>query len=236
MDEQRYSAWIHQHLENPSTQQTALSDVRRIAREYGDLDKFFDEDALEWVLSELEYTASDEREGKPNPSKLQINGDLRKGLASYKSHLKRYIRFRQDIENAAADSNSAPKLAESANLSFRYEQDLQTALVACIDQIEPGMTLAENGKEFQVPSGRIDALVRDSQNLLVVIELKAVTAKRDVLGQIAAYMADIQDETGTRPRGILIAPEFDDKLVSGARMIEGLKLMRYSFSFSFSDI
>ncbi len=87
-----------------------------------------------------------------------------------------------------------------------------------------------------MPSGRIDALALDAQGRNVVIELKAVTAKREVLGQIAAYMADIEDEKGRRPRGILIAPDFDPKLVSGARMIDGLSLLRYSFSFAFSGI
>lgn len=68
----------------------------------------------------------------------------------------------------------------------------------------------------------------------MVIELKAVTARREVLGQIAAYMADIAEQTGTKPRGILIAPDFDAKLKSGARMIDDLHLMRYSFSFQFT--
>lgn len=227
----RYVDWATRNIENISTRQNAISRVRRVEKYYNNVDPQYDEDGLEWILSELDYSANDELEGKPNPSKIVFtgDGDLRRGLSGLRSDLKRYIRFRQEIDTGG-------KPDQTTDLSFRYEQDLQTALIACLDQLEPGMTLAPNGKEYHVPSGRIDALAKDSNDNYVVIELKAVTAKRDVLGQIAAYMADISDETETPPRGILIAPDFDEKLISGARMIKNLKLMRYSFSFTFSDI
>lgn len=145
--DQRYITWIHQHLENQSTRQTALSDVRRIESLYGDLDALYEEDGLEWVLSELGYTASDERDGKANPSRIDINGDLRKGLASYKSHLKRYIRFREDTETEHTPSETGhtlqPSEASLPEALFKYEQDLQTALIASIEQIEPGLKLAD---------------------------------------------------------------------------------------------
>jgi len=175
-----------------------------------------------------------DRNGESNPSKLPIQTSLYKTLASYRSCVNKYRRFRAETEGAQLQQTGAA--AQAQDLIFRYEQDLQTALIACIGQIEPGLTLAENGKERAVPSGFIDVLARDTTGRLVVIELKAVTARREVLGQIAAYMADIEQETDARPRGILIAPDFDAKLVSGARMIEELALMRYQFRFDFTPL
>lgn len=236
MDE-RYRAWLRSAVPSEATFRTKLSELRRIEKAYGDLDAQFDADELTSLIEDLTYSSADARSDQENPSLLIIDGDLRNNLASYKSAASKYARFRQDLEGSTTDwrkENTEQGL--TTDLSFRYEQDLQTALIACLDQLEPGMTLVEGGKEYQVASGRIDARAIDKHGNSVVLELKAVTAKRDVLGQIAAYMADISDETGKRPRGILIAPEFDDKLISGARMIENLELKKYAFSFSFSNI
>ncbi len=233
----KFIEWLEKHFDNKNTRQTAISDVRRIWNTYGDLDEHYDRDGLESVLSDFSYSAIDERNNESNPTKMDFTGKLRTSISAYKSHLNRYVRFKEDavFHSGYEEIENIRELQTVSELSFRYEQDLQTALIACIDQLETGMSLIQNGKEYSVPSGRIDALCLDAQGGHVVIELKAVTAKRDVLGQIAAYMADIEEETGKRPRGILIAPDFDDKLVSGARMISGLKLMRYSFKFSFFE-
>lgn len=242
----QYPDWLQRAVPSASTCSTKLSELRRVEGHYGDLDALYDQDELTGLIDELTYTAEMARTGVENPSRLEINGDLRNNLASYKSAVAKYARFRADVESeaarpalAATDADSAfgaPAAHSPPDLAFRYEADLQAALIACLGQLEPGVSLAPNGKEYNVPSGRIDALAHDANGGHIVIELKAVTAKREVLGQIAAYMADIEDETGTRPRGILIAPDFDAKLISGARMIRGLTLKRYAFSFSFSDI
>lgn len=242
----RFADWLSRAVPNERTQSTKLSELRRVEAHYGDLDALYDADELTGLLDELTYTTEMARAGVENPSKMDINGDIRNNLASYKSAVMKYARFRADVELEAArpalsvddeDGAFAQAVPPSPrDLAFRYEDDLQTALIACIDQLEPGMHLVDGGKEYAVSSGRIDALARDGAGRHVVVELKAVTARREVLGQIAAYMADIEDATGTRPRGILIAPDFDPKLVSGARMIEGLTLKRYSFAFTFAEV
>jgi hypothetical protein len=211
-----------------------------VEAEYGDLDALFDEDELQGLIDELTYTTDDARHGRPNPSRIRTEGDIRNNLASYKSAVMKYQRFRQDVESEAARP-AARRIeerrggaADSPTLSL--EADLQRALRANIEQVEPGLRLADGGAEKKVDSGFIDILAAEASGRPVVIELKAVTARREVLGQIAAYMADVAEETGQPPRGILIAPEFDPRLVSGARMVEGLKLMRYSFSFTFDAV
>lgn len=234
-----YAEWLRRAVPTPSTQATKLSELRRVEAHYGDLDVLYDQDELTSVLEELTYTKEMERAQAPNPSKLDINGDIYNNLASYKSAVTKYVRFRIEMEQ---ESQHPPQTtpdgeeADPGSLAFRYEQDLQTALVACIGQIEPGMVLQDRGKEYAVNSGRIDVLARDAQGGTVVIELKATCAKREVLGQIASYMSDIMAETGKRPRGILIAPEFDDRLIRAARMVAGLTLMRYNFLFTFASV
>jgi endonuclease len=68
----------------------------------------------------------------------------------------------------------------------------------------------------------------------VVIELKAVRAPRDAVAQTLAYMGDVQQECGGEVRGILVAPEFDPRAVSAARMVPSLNLVTYGFSFTFT--
>ncbi|WP_205619235.1 endonuclease NucS domain-containing protein [Neomegalonema perideroedes] len=120
--------------------------------------------------------------------------------------------------------------------TFSMERDLQAALRRSIAQLEPGLTIVDGGAERSVASGRIDILARDASGALVVIELKAVKAPRDAVAQILAYMGDLQEEEGGALRGILVAPDYDARAVSAARMVPALKLVTYGFSFSFTPL
>ena len=95
---------------------------------------------------------------------------------------------------------------------------MQKALRENIEQLEPGLTISDDGKEQTVPSGRIDITAQDRDGATVVIELKVGTADRDAIGQLLAYMGDLTDK-GARVRGILIAREFESRAVSAARVI-----------------
>lgn len=235
-----YPEWLRDAVPSDATFRTKLSELRRIEAVYGDLDTLFDEDELASVIDDLTYSSDDARHNRPNPSKLTIDGDIRNNLASYKSAVVKYQRFRQDVESEAARPAAARTELRNATerdtppRTLSLEADLQAALRGNIAQLEADLEIIDAGMERKVPSGFIDILACDGHQTPVVIELKAVAARRDTLGQIAAYMADIEEDMGQRPRGILIAPEFDPKLISGARMIPGLSLVRYSFSFDFT--
>lgn len=237
----RYSDWLKRAVPTEATWRTKLSELRRVEAAYGDLDAQFDRDELAGLLDDLTYTAEDARNARANPSRLDITGDLRSNLSSYKSAVQKYARFRQDIEiEAARPAILAPDLAEDAALedgarTFTMEKDLQAALRASIAQLEPGLTVIDGGAEKVVSSGRIDILARDSVGTLVVIELKAVKAPRDAVAQVLAYMGDLHDDARGQVRGILIAPDFDQKAVAAARVVPTLKLVRYGFSFTFRD-
>ncbi|SPF80434.1 endonuclease NucS domain-containing protein [Pseudoprimorskyibacter insulae] len=236
-----YPDWLRQAVPSDSTFQTKLSELRRVEREYGDLDTLYDEDELVSLIDDLTYSVSDAREGRANPSKLRIEGDIRNNLASYKSAVMKYARFRQDVESEAArPAATATVGARDADdigdaRAFSLEKDLQAALRANLNQLEDGLTIIDGGAEKSVPSGFIDILARDKNGYVVVIELKAVKARRDVIGQTLAYMGDIALEADN-VRGIIVAPDFDEKVISGARVVDKLTLHRYQFTFTFNPI
>lgn len=238
----RFEDWLRQAVPTEATFRTKLSELRRIEKIYGDVDTLFDQDELIGLIEDLTYSSEDSRQGRDNPSKLVIDGDLRNNLASYKSAVIKYARFRADLELRAtpAPRQTAPSEDRDnwrSDQTFSLEKDLQQALRANITQLEPGLEIADGGAEKHVPSGFIDILARDASGALVVIELKAVKARRDVVGQILAYMGDIQTEhPGTPVRGLLIAPEFEDRVRAAARVVPTLTMKHYSFKFSFEDI
>ncbi len=232
-----YRAWLALQGKEPSTLNTSTSMIARIERAYGDLQQEFDLNGLETIQSDLAYSKADERNKEPNPSKLVIDGDVYAGLSSARTHLNYYRRFLEDRATRAAVTEAVravPVPAVMAALSL--ERDLNAALRQNIEQLEPGLHIIDGGKERSVASGRIDILAEDAAGRKVVIELKAVRAPRDAVAQVLAYMGDMISETAGEVRGLLIAPDFDPKAVSAARMVPALELRRFSFQFSFETV
>jgi hypothetical protein len=241
----RFEAWMLACGNDPAATKSRISNLRRIESWYGDLDALDAEDGLASVLADLAYTASDARSGAANPSVIPIDGDIRNGLATLRSAVNKYLRFRQDVVQAALPDMSddgvpvsAEPLAfgEARELTFSLEQDLQAALRKSIDQLEPGLMIIDGGGEYTVPSGRIDILAEDTSGAHVVVELKAVRATRDAVAQTLAYMGDISQQTTRDVRGVLVAPEFDAKAISAARVVPTLSLVVYSFTFTFAAL
>lgn len=245
--DQRYPLWLVEAVPSRATAQTKLSELRRVEAVYGDLDELFDLDELQGLLDELTYTSEDQRQNRPNPSRLVIGGDLRNNLASYKSAVQKYSRFRQDAEMEAGKTTLAVQSQRDVQQSealldvsegrvFSMERDLQAALRRSIGQLEPGLVIVDGGAEKIVPSGRIDIFATDAAGVSVVIELKAVKAQRDAVAQTLAYMGDILVESGGPVRGFLVAPEFDMRTIAAARVVPTLTLVSYRFSFQFEKL
>ena len=87
------------------------------------------------------------------------------------------------------------------------EADLRDRIMASPDEIEEGFEPVE--AEFRTRVGAVDLLGRDADGRTVVIELKRRRVGPDAAGQLARYVAAIQEDDPD-VRGILVAPSITD--------------------------
>lgn len=238
--QKNYRAWLESEGYSANTINTQCSHAVRVEQAYGDLDDAFAQDRLERVLTSLRYSSADSRRGAPNPSRIQVGGDLYKALASFRAAVGLYRRFRDaiagDFGTVLPVPIGAPLPPETEKRErIGLERDLQKALREKIGVLEPGLVIIDEGAERAVASGYIDITARDPAGSIVVIELKAATADRTTVGQILSYMGDVAEEEGVGVRGILVAHAFDAKVKAAARVVPNLVLRTYSVNFSFSD-
>lgn len=149
----------------------------------------------------------------------------------------------QIVEIGDAGQTTDPTIEEALDTSLSLEGDLEDSLTANLAQLEPGLRLyQEQGLAARQvdaqAAGRIDILAVDAEDNLVVIELKAGEADRQVCGQIQAYMGWVKEQlAGARTvRGIIIAHEFTERARLAASVVAGLTLKKYRVSFSFADV
>ncbi|MEE4209018.1 MAG: endonuclease NucS domain-containing protein [Parvularcula sp.] len=229
MNEQ-FAEWLSTQAMSDASRGSRLSNVRTVSRVYDDLDEAYEKDGLEGILGDLQYSTADQRKGVPNPSRIPINGDIYNGLATLRGAVTLYRRFKEEAGDHAGFV--VEEQDEGPGQNFALEKDLQTALRAHITQLGPDLEIADGGSELTTASGRIDILATDQSGADVVIELKAVKAPLKTLAQIASYMGDRAAE-GRDVRGIIVAPDFDAKLISAARVTPNISLVRYGFQFTF---
>ena len=122
-------------------------------------------------------------------------------------------------------------------ISISIEKDLQRFLSHNLDSIEKGLHSYKGGTEYQVSTGRIDILCKDKNDKFVVIELKAGKANLEVFAQIMSYIAALKSDVAkdNDVRGIIIAREFDDRLIITAK-ISNISLLTYNVKFDFKEI
>ena len=139
----------------------------------------------------------------------------------------------QDQADAAGDDVPDIEAIEEATLSL--ERDLHNYLATRLNQLEVGLILVDGGIEVQTEVGRIDLLARDAQRRLVVIELKAPKAKDGALGQLLGYVAAMSAKE-PNVRGMLVASDFDPRVVVAASALPHIALVRYQLSFAFQAV
>jgi RecB family endonuclease NucS len=110
---------------------------------------------------------------------------------------------------------------------FRYECELQKAIRRQLNQVEPGLVEADGGQERSVATGKIDILARDQAGHFVVIELKAGPCPHGALEQVLAYSSDLEAETGTPCRAILVASQFSERIRAAAKRARDISLVTY---------
>ena len=232
-----YREWLERQGYAGSTVQAQLHRVGRVEDCYGDLDKHYDKDRLESVISELRYSTEDARRSKPNPTKIPFEGDIRNNLASYRNAVERYCKFRREERQEDLSGDVLVSGEEERGQLIGLERDMQSALRQTIEQLEPGLAIIDDGAERSVPSGFIDITARDSSGAIVVIELKTGTAPQKAIAQVLSYMGDIaEEEPDSAVRAILVAGEFDKKARAAARMVPNLSLRKYLVRFEFREV
>ncbi len=163
--------------------------------------------------------------------------------AWYKSKIKRgeipVPGFEIDFNTPNTYEEAENDVQETIDASLSLERDLHTYLANRVSEIETGLELVEDGVEFQTDAGRIDILALDQQGQHVVIELKAGKAKDNALGQLLGYMGCIASDPTmnvTKARGILVASDFEQRVVYAAKGLPNVKLVKYMVSFELNEI
>jgi RecB family endonuclease NucS len=124
------------------------------------------------------------------------------------------------------EGQATPRARTKARI-FSYERELKSALRRQLALVEPGLVEADGGRERAVATGRIDITARDRNGHFVVIELKAGPCPHGALEQVLAYSTDLEAETGTPCRAVLVASEFSERLRAAARRATGIALVTY---------
>lgn len=237
-----FHKWLIDQKYAENTIGAQMNRAGKIENCYGDLDELYEKDKLKSVIETLEYSTQDARHNRENPSKISINGDIRNNLSSYKSTASRYVRFRKEMIGASYEvSDEEIKKAEiisnkkDENL-FGLERDMQNILRVSINQLEGGLEIIDDGAERKVSSGFIDITAKNKSGKIVVIELKAGKARKDAIGQILSYMGDVaEEESESEVYGILVAGDFDSRVIAAAKMVPNLSLKKYSINFNFEE-
>ena len=138
-----------------------------------------------------------------------------------------------------AEEGSEKDSEQTEGNSFGLERDLQSALRDNIEQLEPGLSIADGGKERTVQhgqsTGKIDITATDTSANTVVIELKPGKAPDSSLTQLLSYMAAVQQSDQCEVRGVLVARAFSKRLTWAAKAVPNVTLKTYSFQFTFGD-
>ena len=150
-------------------------------------------------------------------------------------------------ENFIETNDSAEESAEDSNLGsrkFAFEKDLQNYLIENLEVFEPGLTLYEdedgefNGVEFPAGQRYIDILAVGKDNAYVVIETKVSRAYDRVVGQILRYIGWVKKNIaeGASVRGIIVASEISEDLILATTLVENIRLVEYTISFSLKSV
>ena len=216
MNKNGFRTWLEQHHDKKRTVDTYVRDAERVEESCGDLDELYAKDGLTEAL------------------RVEIPNIPEKSRSSIKTAVNWYRKYCEYRETENHPDVTVQVENEGRVRLIGLERDLQAALRDCIEQLEPDLEIIDGGAERPVASGFIDITAKAGDGTVVVIELKAGTARREAIGQVLSYMGDVADEEAGGVRGILVAGDFDDKARAAARVVPSLSLRRYRVAFEFS--
>jgi len=155
-----------------------------------------------------------------------------------------YELFRDFLEEGEVQTLefSVEKPEPQPEFALSLERDLEDYLEGNLQVIESGLKLyvegALKGRQFGTDVNRIDLLAQDGAGNLVVIELKAGEAGREVLGQILPYMGWVREHLakGKAVRGIVVASDFTSELLAAINVLSNFALYRYAVQFTLKKV
>ncbi len=158
-------------------------------------------------------------------------GDYGRGTARNAiNHYANFLESRDVTEPATANHQIIDEPAIESNRRFTYERDLHSTLENQIAELFPDHEFI--GSEYSISNVRLDILLEKGKDLLV-IELKAGTARYEAFGQIAMYMGFIQDEYPEHNvYGVIIASDIHESLLAACSTNESISCKKYSMQLS----
>lgn len=208
--------------------------IKRIAEHYYENTKI----SIDFFTSPIELIEKAESlygiNGEYSVFGQQGNGTIRNALAAL-------IRFRKSpdilIEKEVYEEGE-----DETFPNFHYENDLQETILFQINDLFPEFRIYgrdnEEGIKYKIGGKEIDILLesKDGKSLLI-IELKAGTAKEKVFGQIAMYYGLIIKEFPEKDvKGLVIAQEISSELINAGLLSDKISFMSYLLQVNLTNI
>ena len=141
MQEAEFRKWLEAQGQSETSIGSRISTARRVENAIGDLDEVLAEQELKDLLRRFSYNAEDERNNAPNPSPVQIDGNLRNGMASLRQSISLYADF---IRNSSSMPN---KLEHSHYLRELTKSEIIAAMDDCdVEGLEAFLQSRDFGK------------------------------------------------------------------------------------------
>ena len=207
-----FREWLARRGLKPSSVSTQISDVKRLEKHYGDLDELYERDRFAGALDNLHYSKDDEKRGRPNPTGLEIDGNLYNNLSHFRSSLKSYSDFRDGTSESRKDHRWhrylgwAKQAFDDGTLDReeRYKDDLGTALSAARSAV-----LANSDDWAELLK---DAIAHPRNNL---VDGRAYAAGKDSnQGRLVRWV----DESPEDARGAVLELWAEDRPLVGERI------------------
>jgi hypothetical protein len=114
-----FMAWLEGKSILDTTAAAYVSGVIRIEDHYGDLLPVFKQDGFKSLIASFKYSRADELRNRSNPTRLPIFGNIRQGLALYRSRLYSYGRF---LSETIGGTPPAPQRKRRSEQDSRLDQ------------------------------------------------------------------------------------------------------------------
>jgi hypothetical protein len=108
MLEKEFKNWLSNKYDSEGTIYLRIKNCKTVFKYEGDLDDYYEKDFCKTIISNLTYSTDDERHNRQPRHKIPMNGNIRKGTATYKQAVKLYIEFKKDMENGVVFPSCQP--------------------------------------------------------------------------------------------------------------------------------